>query len=136
MQADFVARLGSRASDPAEVSSGYGIAEYVGLMTGAGDVDAMLRRTAYDAAPALRRLDPERLLALVQEAEPTVRGLLLVGHNPGFEELTEALAVNYGIGIHLPTSGLAILEFDVDHWDAVQRGTGRLREIATSRTIA
>lgn len=66
MPADFVARLGSRASDPAEVVSRYGIAEYVGLMTGADDIDGMLRTTAYDAAPALRRLDPERLLALVR----------------------------------------------------------------------
>lgn len=65
MPADFVARLGSRASDPAEVSSRYGIAEYVGLMTSTGDVDGMLRTMAYDAAPALRRLAPERLVALV-----------------------------------------------------------------------
>lgn len=65
MPADFVARLGSRASDPAEVRSRYGVAEYVALMTRDGDIDEELRTLAYGAAPRLRRLDPERLLALV-----------------------------------------------------------------------
>jgi hypothetical protein len=36
----------------------------------------------------------------------------------------------------LPTSGLALLEFDVEGWDAVRAGAGRLREIATPRAIA
>lgn len=56
--ADFLARLGSRASEPAEVRSAWGITEYVGLL--AADVAA--------PAPAeLRRgrLDPGRLQALL-----------------------------------------------------------------------
>ena len=61
---------------------------------------------------------------------------LIVGHNPGFEELAEALAGNHHEGIRLPTSGLALLEFDVERWDAVREGTGRLREVVTPRTIA
>ena len=38
-------------------------------------------------------------------------------------------------GVRLPTSGLALLEFDVERWDAVRAGAGRLREVATPRTI-
>lgn len=65
MTADFVARLGSRASVPDEVHSRWGVAEYVGLMARTEGIDAELRRLAYGAARDLRRLDPERLLALL-----------------------------------------------------------------------
>ncbi len=66
MTSDFVARLGSRASVPGEVQSRYGVAEYVALMAGDGaQIEERLRTTAYDAR-GVRRLDPERLLALVR----------------------------------------------------------------------
>ena len=76
------------------------------------------------------------LLALVRSILDEVDTAIIVGHNPGFEELAEALAGNHDEGIRLPTSGLAQLEFDVERWDAVRAGTGRLREVATPRTIA
>ncbi|MDZ5621239.1 DUF4143 domain-containing protein [Nocardioides sp. HM23] len=63
---DFVARLGSRASVPEEVHSRWGVAEYVDLMARDDGIDDELRRTAYDAARSLRRLDPARLLSLLE----------------------------------------------------------------------
>lgn len=65
MPPDFVARLGSRASDPTDVRSGYDVGEYVRLTAGNSDLDARLKALAYDDAPRLRRVDPDRLLALV-----------------------------------------------------------------------
>lgn len=76
------------------------------------------------------------LLALVRSILDTADSAMIVGHNPAFEELAEALAVDHDEGVRLPTAGLAILEFDVDRWDSVRQGTGRLREVATPRTIA
>jgi phosphohistidine phosphatase len=78
----------------------------------------------------------DTLLAVVRRIPDEVRSALIIGHNPGFEELAEALAGNHDEQIRLPTSGLALLEFDVERWDAVQEGAGRLREVATPRTIA
>jgi predicted AAA+ superfamily ATPase len=63
--ADFVARLGSRASVPEEVHSSWGVAEYVGLMAREDGIDEELHQLAYGAARSLRRLDPARLLALI-----------------------------------------------------------------------
>ncbi|WP_435770508.1 DUF4143 domain-containing protein [Nocardioides sp. SYSU DS0651] len=77
--ADFVARLGSRASVPGEVRSTFDVPDYVALMAdqpdqpdspvdpdGPGDTaGARLRRLADRDARALRRLDPDRLLALL-----------------------------------------------------------------------
>jgi predicted AAA+ superfamily ATPase len=63
--ADFVARLGSRATAPGEVRSDWGLEEYVGLTARAAGVADELHRLAHHDARALRRLDPDRLLALL-----------------------------------------------------------------------
>ena len=78
----------------------------------------------------------DTLLSALRRIPDEVSSAIIIGHNPGFEELAEALAGQHDPGIHLPTSGLALFEFDVEGWDAVRAGTGRLREVATPRTIA
>ncbi|WP_183094030.1 DUF4143 domain-containing protein [Nocardioides stalactiti] len=55
--ADFVARLGSRASVPDEVRSAYGIEEYVSLLSGGAGPPVDLRRG---------RLAPDALLAVLR----------------------------------------------------------------------
>jgi phosphohistidine phosphatase len=86
--------------------------------------------------PQIYAADPDTLLAVVRRIPDGVQTVIIVGHNPGFEELAAALAGNAEHEVRLPTSGLALLEFDVEGWDAVRAGAGRLREIATPRAIA
>jgi phosphohistidine phosphatase len=87
--------------------------------------------------PQMYAANVDALLAVVRRIPDAVNSAMIVGHNPGFEELAEALAGNHDDeGIRLPTSGLALLEFDVERWDAVREGSGRLRKVATPRTIA
>ena len=86
--------------------------------------------------PQMYAANVDALLAVVRRIPDAVNSAMIVGHNPGFEDLAEALAGNHGDEIRLPTSGLALLEFDVERWDAVREGGGRLREMATPRTIA
>jgi phosphohistidine phosphatase len=80
--------------------------------------------------------DLDTLVAVVRRIPDEVKTAIIVGHNPGFEELAAVLAGKPEQGVRLPTSGLAVLELDVERWDAVGAGTGRLREVATPRTIA
>ena len=86
--------------------------------------------------PRIYTADVDTLLALVRSILDEVDTAVIIGHNPGFEELAEALAGNHDQGVRLPTAGLALLEFDVERWDAARAGAGRLREVATPRTIA
>jgi phosphohistidine phosphatase len=86
--------------------------------------------------PRIYAADLEILLAVVRRLPDDVQTAIIVGHNPGFEELAAALAGNAEHGVRLPTSGLAVLDIDVKRWDAVRAGAGRLREVATPRTIA
>jgi phosphohistidine phosphatase len=86
--------------------------------------------------PRIYAADLENLLAVVRRIPDEVQIAIIIGHNPGFEELAAALAGNPEHEVRLPTSGLAVLEFDVERWDSVRAGAGRLREVATPRTIA
>ena len=86
--------------------------------------------------PRLYAADLDTLLSVVRRIPAEVQTAIIVGHNPGLEELAAALAGNPEQGVRLPTAGLALLELDVERWDSVRAGTGRLREVATPRTIA
>jgi phosphohistidine phosphatase len=101
------------------------------VVAAAGNIAAPLT-----VEPQIYAADLDTLLTIVRRISNHVHSALIVGHNPGFEELAEALAGNRDEGVRLPTAGLALLEFNVERWDAVRAGTGRLREVATPRTIA
>lgn len=86
--------------------------------------------------PQIYGADLRTLLALVRSILDEVDTALLTGHNPGFEELTAALAGIDEDDVRLPTAALAHIEFDVDRWDDAQQGTGRLIAITTPKMLA
>jgi len=75
------------------------------------------------------------LLAVLRAIPDDVDTALLVGHNPGFEELTAALASRDEEEVTLPTAALARIDLDVSRWDGVEKGTGVLRGITTPRSL-
>jgi phosphohistidine phosphatase len=85
--------------------------------------------------PRVYGADPETLLAAIGALPEAVESALLVGHNPGLEMLTAALAGPDG-EVHLPTAGLAHLELDVARWSEARPGTGRWRGLTTPRDLA
>jgi phosphohistidine phosphatase len=61
--------------------------------------------------------DAELILDEVQEADNRFSRLLVVGHNPGFEDLAERLARAGGQVIgKFPPSTMAVFTADVDDW--------------------
>ena len=68
-------------------------------------------------------------------------GLMVVGHNPGLEEVCEVLIASGDIDAreqrkeHYPTSGLAVIDFAVDVWDAVHSHSGRLDRFIVPRAL-
>ena len=91
--------------------------------------------------PRIYEAPAERLLAVLGEAEPAIRALLLVGHNPGLEELA-ALLVGHGdryafarMGRKFPTAALAVIDFPVEDWRDVKPGAGRLDRFVTPKTL-
>ena len=75
------------------------------------------------------------LISIVRETDRAVESLLMIGHNPGFEELASALGNDPQQDVRLPTAGLAVLDFDVVAWGEIQPGSGRLRDITTPKQL-
>ncbi|MEV0184104.1 histidine phosphatase family protein [Streptomyces sp. NPDC050625] len=83
--------------------------------------------------------DAEDLLDVVREVPPEVETLLLVGHNPGLEELVLDLA---GDGLNdaldqvrmkFPTSAIAVLAWHGTGWEALGPGTALLTSVIVPR---
>lgn len=99
-----------------------------------GDVESRTEPRIYEA-PCLR------LLAVVQEAPSPVRTLLMIGHNPGFEDLARSL-VGHGdryafarLSQKFPTAGLAVIDFADEAWSDVAARSGRLDRFVTPKTL-
>lgn len=64
------------------------------------------------------------LLGIVRTTDDQVKNLLLVGHNPGFEQLAAFLTAR---SIEeMPTGSLAEIELPMAHWSQVDVGSGTL----------
>jgi phosphohistidine phosphatase len=89
--------------------------------------------------PRLYAADAPGLLAVVRETPPEVGTLLLVGHNPGLEDLVLDLA---GDGLDdtlervrakFPTSALAVLSWRGTDWSALTPGAALLTWVTVPR---
>jgi phosphohistidine phosphatase len=75
----------------------------------------------------------EDLLEVIQGAPDSADRVLIVGHNPGFEDLVLMLVPDVAgdeardaVEEKYPTAALAEISFDVDHWADVRAGEGKL----------
>jgi phosphohistidine phosphatase len=81
------------------------------------------------------------LLDVIQETEPGIHVLLMVGHNPSFHGLAQMLAATgdtesrQRLREKFPTAGLVVIDFAVDAWDRVHPQSGRLDRMITPRLL-
>ena len=87
--------------------------------------------------PRLYEASEAAFLDVLRHGPDAAKTLLVVGHNPSLGETASRLA---GTGdraallkmvAKFPTSGLAIIDFETDHWRAIDAGAGRLVRFAT-----
>ena len=101
------------------------------------------------AAPVIHLL-PELYLArwltivnLVRQVREKADTMMIVAHNPGLEECAKKLARPPGdtkarklhqlLQSEYPTAAVAVFEFDVDVWSAIERGEGELQNFVRPR---
>jgi len=65
----------------------------------------------------------ERLMEVLAQIEDAAEVVMLVGHNPGLEELLEHLT---GEAQRMPTAALASISLELDKWGKVREHAGRL----------
>jgi phosphohistidine phosphatase len=82
-----------------------------------------------------------RLLEVLRGIESETRTLLVIGHNPGFEELAKLL-IGEGdmegilrLGQKYPTAGLAVIDFSLEDWADVAHKSGRLERFVTPKSL-
>lgn len=106
---------------------------------------------ALGASPEIRYEDSlylavwPRLLDAVRGAPGNASSLLMIGHNPGIEQLASALtarpktaagrALADVMAQKFPTAALAVLDFRGDDWAAVKPGAGRLADFMRPRDL-
>lgn len=81
------------------------------------------------------------ILKILNEIEPVHRTVLVIGHNPGLQELAQSL-VKTGdpealeeMAAKYPTAGLAVIDFDTEGWQGIGKATGRLEQFVTPRSL-
>lgn len=73
-----------------------------------------------------------QLLEVVAQLDEAADTALLVGHNPGMEELIETLT---GAHERMPTAALACITLDVEKWSKARAGAGRLEWVERPKEI-
>jgi len=72
------------------------------------------------------------LMKLIRRLPDENACVLLVGHNPGFEDLVGRLS---GTHERMPTGALACIEFQIDNWQDVNDGEGTLAWLLTPKQL-
>jgi len=88
-------------------------------------------------------LASSRTLAdVVREQPDRTDNLLMVGHNPGLEDLIFDLVPDDGtcplramVEVKFPTATFAVLELDVEHWADIDDGCARLVHLMRPRDL-
>jgi phosphohistidine phosphatase len=89
------------------------------------ELEIKFNQAIYDAS------SPE-LLQLIRSLPDDSSCVLLVGHNPGFEDLVGRLS---GSHERMPTAALACIQFQIDHWKDVDDGEGKLAWLLTPKQL-
>ena len=107
-----------------------------------------LAATAFEDVPPVQyderiyEASPQAILKVIKETGPQVGTLLVVGHNPGLQELATLLvAVGDSDALlrlkeEFPTASLALINFMVEDWSRLHPHAGRLEHFVTPDTLA
>ena len=76
---------------------------------------------------------PDEYLAVLRDVDDANERVMIVGHNPGLEQL---LAMLTGQPIELPTSALAMVDLDIPRWNIISRDAlGQLIDLWRPREL-
>ncbi len=78
-----------------------------------------LSREALRIDPDLYLADEQEILSVIYGLNDQINSVMIFGHNPGFTDFTNYIStLNL---MNIPTTGLAILDFQIDNWNQIAR---------------
>ncbi|ANK74171.1 histidine phosphatase family protein [Ensifer sp. ENS07] len=90
---------------------------------------------------AIYEVEAAQILSVLRATDPAIRTLLIVGHNPGMEDLAHELVGSGDADLRMrmadkfPTAALAVLEFEATGWRELLSGGARLARFVTPRSL-
>ena len=82
------------------------------------------------------------LIDLLRETDDCQHAVLMVGHNPGLEDLIFDLVPDDGtsplrdvVEVKFPTASYAVLDLDIDHWSELKDNCARLVHLMRPRDL-
>jgi phosphohistidine phosphatase len=96
---------------------------------------------AFGYEPRLYEASAKAILAVVHETAADIHTLLLIGHNPGLQEIAAKLMATGEIDARqqlmekFPTAALAVLDFPTDAWTTLKPSSGRLDRFVTPKAL-
>ena len=98
-----------------------------------------------DYRDALYLAPPGKILTLLQATPARAEAVMVIGHNPGLEELASLLAREPVrrkererrdvLEEKFPTAALAVLDFDIEKWREIRPGEGKLVDFVRPRDL-
>ena len=68
--------------------------------------------------------DAGNVLSFIAGCPNNIHSLMIFGHNPGFTDLANYLTG--GNIYNIPTCGVVALQFDLEHWEQIGAGKGKI----------
>ncbi|WDZ76408.1 histidine phosphatase family protein [Ensifer adhaerens] len=102
---------------------------------------ALSTEVAVENTRAIYEVGAPQILSVLRATDPAVRTLLIVGHNPGMEDLAHELVGSGDADLRMrmadkfPTAALAVLEFEAAGWRELMPGSAKLARFATPRSL-
>jgi phosphohistidine phosphatase len=72
------------------------------------------------------------LLKVASELNDESESIMLVGHNPGFENLVRVLTGKFET---MPTAALAVIDLEIESWSGISPECGVLRELLRPKEL-
>jgi len=102
------------------------------LVSAEWDLSDKLGLPRFEIRSSLYLASPIELLSMIQRIEEGVENLMLIGHNPGMEQLAARLVTKGDprglkeMSKKFPTAGLAVMQFAIESWSSLNPGQGKL----------
>ena len=75
---------------------------------------------------------PSKLLEILAEQSDELNSILLVGHNPGLENLVKFLTSEVQ---PMPTAALAVINLEIENWININAANGKLQTLLRPKEI-
>lgn len=85
--------------------------------------------------PGIYNAPVDRLIEIVRNADDSIARLLIVGHNPGFQELALCLAGD-DPSDGFPTAAIAAIDLPAERWCDVAERSGQIVDLILPRELS